>query len=292
MNQGSAVDRGVAGRPLRQAAWRRLAANRGAAFAAVVLAVLILAAVFGPLLAPFPYDQVNKDDVWVPPLTDGHVLGTDSLGRDLAARLMIGLRVSLAVGLLSSVVSVVVGSAWGVTAGYIGGGLDEGMMRLVDVLYALPFIFFVILLTVVFGRNLILLFVAIGAVEWLTMARVVRGQTLVLKEAAFVEAARATGLSRQAIIRRHILPNLMGPVAAYAALTIPAAIMAESFLSFLGLGVQEPLTSLGTLISTGAAEMEIAPWLLVVPSVVMIAALLCFNLIGDGLRDALDPREP
>jgi oligopeptide transport system permease protein len=176
-------------------------------------------------------------------------------------------------------------------AGYAGGRVDEVMMRIVDVLYSLPFIFFVILLMVAFGRNFILLFVAIGAVEWLTMSRIVRGQTLTLKHKEFVEAARAAGLSQRAIIVRHIVPNLLGPVVVYVTLTIPAVILAESFLSFLGLGVQPPMASLGTLIATGASDMELAPWLLIFPSLVMVAALMSFNFIGDGLRDAIDPKD-
>jgi oligopeptide transport system permease protein len=180
---------------------------------------------------------------------------------------------------------------WGATAGYLGGRIDELMMRFVDILYSLPFIFFVILLMVTFGRNIILIFLAIGAVEWLTMSRIVRGQTLSLKQKEFVEAARAAGLSDQAIITRHIVPNLLGPVVVYVTLTIPAVILAESFLSFLGMGVQEPLTSLGTLISQGAQDMEAAPWLLLFPSLTMVATLMCFNFIGDGLRDAIDPKD-
>jgi oligopeptide transport system permease protein len=224
-------------------------------------------------------------------LTAGHLLGTDSLGRDLLARLLVGLRVSLAIGIVATAVSLVIGVIWGATAGYLGGRIDEIMMRLVDVLYSLPFIFFVILLMVTFGRNVILIFLAIGAVEWLTMSRIVRGQTLSLKSREFVEAARTIGLSDAAIITRHIVPNLLGPVVVYVTLTIPAVILAESFLSFLGMGVQEPLTSLGTLISQGAQDMEAAPWLLIFPSVTMVATLMAFNFIGDGLRDAIDPKD-
>ena len=198
---------------------------------------------------------------------------------------------SLAIGVVATAVSLVIGVIWGATAGYLGGRVDEIMMRLVDVLYSLPFIFFVILLMVAFGRNVILIFLAIGAVEWLTMSRIVRGQTLSLKSREFVEAARTIGLSDAAIITRHIVPNLLGPVVVYVTLTIPAVILAESFLSFLGMGVQEPLTSLGTLISQGAQDMEAAPWLLIFPSVTMVATLMAFNFIGDGLRDAIDPKD-
>ncbi len=282
---------GIRGRSLWDDARRRLLRNRAAVVASVVLALLALAAIAGPYLVPYPYDQINKDDVWVPPLTGAHLLGTDFLGRDLLARLLIGLRVSLAIGVVATSVSLVIGVIWGAVAGYVGGRVDELMMRIVDVLYSLPFIFFVILLMVVFGRNFILIFVAIGAVEWLTMARIVRGQTLSLKQREFVEAARAAGLTTPAIIARHIVPNLLGPVVVYVTLTIPAVILAESFLSFLGLGVQEPLTSLGVLISKGAQDMEVAPWVLTAPSAIMVLTLMCFNFIGDGLRDAIDPKD-
>jgi oligopeptide transport system permease protein len=281
----------VAGRSLWDDARRRLMRNRAAMTGAVVLALLVLAAVVGPYLSPFAYDQIDKSDVWIGPLTHGHLLGTDALGRDLLVRLLMGLRVSLAIGLVATLVSLVIGVAWGAVAGYVGGRLDEAMMRIVDVLYALPFIFFVILLMVTFGSNFILIFVAIGAVEWLTMSRIVRGQTLSLKHKEFVEAARAAGLGQGAIIARHIVPNLLGPVVVYVTLTIPAVILAESFLSFLGLGVQPPMASLGTLIAGGASDMELAPWLLVFPSLVMVVTLMSFNFIGDGLRDAIDPKD-
>ena len=281
----------IKGRSLWEDAWRRLSRNRAAVAGMAVLGLLILAATLGPLLAPYAYDQVNKADVWVPPLTGRHLLGTDALGRDLLARLLTGLRVSLAIGFIATLVSLVIGVAWGATAGYIGGALDEVMMRIVDVLYALPFIFFVILLMVTFGSNIILIFVAIGAVEWLTMSRIVRGQTQTLKQKEFIEAARAAGLGQGAIIARHIVPNLLGPVVVYVTLTIPAVILAESFLSFLGLGVQPPMASLGALISGGANDMELAPWLLIFPSLTMIATLMAFNFVGDGLRDAIDPKD-
>ena len=279
------------GRSLTDDAIARLLANRAATVSLAVLALLTLFALLGPALTPWPYDQVNKADVWVPPLTNGHLLGTDALGRDLLARLAMGLRVSLAIGLVATLVSLLIGVAWGATAGYLGGVVDEAMMRIVDVLYALPFIFFVILLMVAFGSNILLIFVAIGAVEWLTMSRIVRGQTLSLKQKEFIEAARAAGLGRLGVVVRHIIPNLLGPVAVYVTLTIPAVILAESFLSFLGLGVQPPMASLGTLISAGAQDMEMAWWLLVFPSLAMAATLAAFNFIGDGLRDALDPKD-
>ena len=281
----------VRGRSLWDDARRRLFRNRAAVAGMIVLGLLVLAALFGPPLIPFAYDHVDKADVWVGPLRHGHLLGTDALGRDLLARLLVGLRVSLAIGLVATLVSLLIGVAWGSIAGYAGGRVDEGMMRIVDVLYSLPFIFFVILLMVAFGSNILLIFVAIGAVEWLTMSRIVRGQTLALKQKEFVEAARAAGLAQTAIIVRHIVPNLLGPVVVYVTLTIPAVILAESFLSFLGLGVQPPMASLGTLIAAGAQDMELAPWLLVFPSLVMVVTLMSFNFIGDGLRDAIDPKD-
>jgi oligopeptide transport system permease protein len=281
----------VKGRSLWDDAFRRLLRNRAAIASVIVLALLIVAAVVGPYLTPYRYDEINKNDVWMAPLVHGHLLGADSLGRDLFARVLIGLRVSLAIGVVATAVSLVIGVAWGATAGFLGGVVDELMMRFVDVLYSLPFIFFVILLMVVFGRNFILMFLAIGAVEWLTMSRIVRGQTLSLKQKEFIEAARAAGLSKTAIVARHIIPNLLGPVVVYVTLTIPAVILAESFLSFLGMGVQEPMTSLGTLISSGNQDRDLAPWLLIFPSIVMVATLMAFNFIGDGLRDAIDPKD-
>jgi len=279
------------GRSLWDDARRRLLRNKGAVAGMVVLGLLVLAAAIGPHVTPYAYDEINKEDVWLAPLIHGHLIGADALGRDLLARLLMGLRVSLAIGLVATFVSLVIGVAWGAVAGFVGGRLDELMMRFVDVLYSLPFIFFVILLMVTFGSNIILIFVAIGAVEWLTMSRIVRGQTLTLKHKEFVEAARAAGLSQGGIIARHIVPNLLGPVVVYVTLTIPAVILAESFLSFLGLGVQPPMASLGTLIANGAQDMELAPWLLIFPSLVMVVTLMSFNFIGDGLRDAIDPKD-
>jgi len=285
------MEKAVKGRSLWDDARRRLFRNWAAVTGMAVLGVLVVIALIGPHLVPFSYDQINKNDVWAPPLTAGHLLGADSLGRDLLARLLMGLRVSLAIGLVATLVSLVIGIAWGAVAGYVGGALDELMMRVVDVLYSLPFIFFVILMMVTFGSNIILIFIAIGAVEWLTMSRIVRGQTLGLKHKEFVEAARAAGLNQGSIIAKHIIPNLLGPVVVYVTLTIPAVILAESFLSFLGLGVQPPMASLGSLIANGAQDMELAPWLLVFPSLVMIITLMSFNFIGDGLRDAIDPQD-
>ena len=273
---------------------RRLLGNRAAVAAGVVVLLLVAAALFAPLLSPYAIDQVD----WTlsplaspPSLGDGHWFGTDGNGRDLFVRVWSGTRVSLLVALLATAVSVVIGVAWGATAGYLGGRIDGWMMRVVDVLYALPYMFLVIILTVVFGRSLWLIFLAIGAVGWLTMARIVRGQALALRQREFVTAAIALGLPARRIIARHIVPNVLGPVVVYATLTVPQVILFESFLSFLGLGVQEPLTSLGRLVAEGALEMETAPWQLLVPSAVLASLLLALNFLGDGLRDALDPRQ-
>jgi len=219
------------------------------------------------------------------------LLGTDSNGRDLLTRILVGGRISLAVGLLATLVSVVIGVTWGAIAGYFGGRVDDVMMRFVDILYALPFIFFVILLVVFFGRNFVLIFVAVGAVEWLDMARIVRGQTLSIKRREYVEAAQALGVGPFAIIRRHVLPNAIGPVAVFMTLMVPKVILLESFLSFLGLGVQEPLTSWGVLIAEGARNLQGAPYLLIAPAIPFVATLFCLNFLGDGLRDALDPKD-
>ncbi|HPF24417.1 MAG: ABC transporter permease subunit [Hyphomonas sp.] len=279
------------GRSLWDDARARLFRNKAAVFSMWVLGVLVAIAIIGPMVWVHDYRTISDARAIAPTLTDWHILGTDLQGRDLMARLMIGLRISLMVGVVATAVSLVIGVTWGATAGYLGGRIDNLMMRIVDVLYALPFIFFVILLLTVFERNIILIFAAIGAIEWLTMARIVRGQTLAIKSKEFIEAARAAGVPRRDIILRHILPNVIGPVAVYVTLTIPVVILAESFLSFLGLGVNEPLTSLGVLISDGAARMEEKPWMLLAPAATMAVTLLCLNFIGDGLRDALDPKD-
>ncbi len=275
-------------------AWRRLARNRAAVAALATLALLVVLSLAGPALGSYSIDHVDwsLSPLASPPsLANGHWLGTDGNGRDLFTRLCAGTQVSLLVALLATAVSLVIGVAWGATAGYLGGRVDDWMMRVVDVLYALPYMFFVIILTVVFGRSLLLIFLAIGAVGWLTMARIVRGQSLALRQQAFVDAAITLGLPTRSIIARHIVPNVVGTVVVYATLTVPQVILFESFLSFLGLGVQEPLTSLGRLVAEGALEMESAPWLLLGPSVVLALILLCLNFFGDGLRDALDPRQ-
>ena len=288
MMEGAAVK----GRSLWDDARTRLLRNKAAVFSICLLAVLVFLAFIGPLIWIHDSAFIYRDRVQLPPtLENFHIFGTDAQGRDLFARTLVGLRMSLMVGVVATMVSLAIGVLWGATAGFVGGRLDQLMMRIVDVLYAIPFIFFVIILMVVFGRNIILIFVAIGAVEWLTMARIVRGQTIALRGMEFVEAAHAAGVGQLSIIRRHIVPNVLGPVVVYVTLTIPVVILAESFLSFLGLGVQEPLTSLGNLISNGARDMEIAPWTLYFPALTMMVTLFCFNFIGDGLRDAIDPKD-
>lgn len=281
----------IGGRSLWEDARTRLMRNKAAVVSMIILGLLVLIAIIGPFIWVHPYHQISEANQIDPTLENFHILGTDLQGRDLFARLMIGLRISLLVGVVATFVSLIIGVLWGATAGYLGGSVDNLMMRFVDVLYALPFIFFVILLLTVFERNIVLIFAAIGAIEWLTMARIVRGQTLAIKGKEFIEAARAAGVSRRAIILRHILPNVIGPVAVYVTLTIPVVILAESFLSFLGLGVNEPLTSLGVLISEGANVMSEKPWMLIAPAATMGVTLLCLNFIGDGLRDALDPKD-
>ena len=282
----------VEGRSLWQDARRRLFRNKAAVVSMVLLSLIFLGAVFAPWLSPHPFDEVYWDRIGMPPdYANAHWFGTDNNGRDLFVRVLYGARVSLAVGFAATLVSLAIGVVYGAVSGFFGGKVDEAMMRLVDILYSLPFMFFVIILMVVFGRNIILLFVALGAVEWLTMARIVRGQTLSVKRKEFVEAAHAAGVSNWRIVLRHIIPNVLGPVVVYVTLTVPEVIMTESFLSFLGLGVQEPYTSWGVLISEGAGQMESAPWMLIYPAIFLGVTLFCFNFIGDGLRDALDPKD-
>jgi oligopeptide transport system permease protein len=269
-------------------AWHRLRQNRLAAFGGVTVVVLALLCAIGPLFAQ-SYEDQNLDLGAAPP-SAAHWLGTDTLGRDLLARLLYGGRISLMVGLVATFVALVIGVSYGAIAGYLGGKTDAVMMRIVDILYALPFTIFVILLMVFFGRNIFLLFFAIGAVEWLTMARIVRGQVLSIKRMEFIEAARALGFSRRRIIFRHVIPNVLGPIIVYTTLTIPSVMLLEAFLSFLGLGVQPPMSSWGALIKDGADKMEEFWWLLVFPGTVFSLALFSLNFLGDGLRDALDVR--
>lgn len=295
MNRGRANatgTRAARGRSLWQDALRRLKRNRAAVVSMVSLTIIVILAVIGPYFNPNTYDSLDWNFFGAAPtFANGHWFGTDLVGRDIFARTLYGARISLLVGVIATGVALIIGVTYGSIAGYLGGKVDEIMMRIVDVIYSLPFMFFVILLMVVFGKNIILIFVAIGAVEWLTMARIVRGQTLSLKNREFIEAARASGVSDLKIIATHIVPNVMGPVIVYITLTIPQVILAESFLSFLGLGVQEPMTSWGVLIADGAAQMEVAPWMLLFPATFLAITLFCFNFIGDGLRDALDPSD-
>ncbi|KPB01444.1 ABC transporter permease subunit [Ahrensia marina] len=282
----------VSGRSLWQEAMLRLRRNKAAMIASAILALLIIAALFLPAFLPYGYEDPDWNAFRAPPsIESGHYFGTDQNGRDLLARTLYGTRVSLLVALVATFVSIVIGVSYGAIAGYMGGRIDQAMMRFVDIMYALPYILFVILLMVIFGRNVYLLFAAIGMLEWLTMARIVRGQTLAIKNREFIEAARASGRSSAAIIFRHIVPNLVGPVVIYAALTVPEIVATESFLSYLGFGVQEPLTSLGTLIAEGSDAMEVLPWLLWFPAAFLVLLLMSLLFIGDGLRDAFDPKD-
>ena len=269
-------------------AWRRLRRNRLALAGGIVLIVLAALCTFGPIFSQ-SYQEIHLDLGATPP-SRAHWLGTDDLGRDLFSRILLGGRISIMVGLVATFVALIIGVAYGAIAGFVGGKLDALMMRVVDILYALPFTIFVILLMVFFGRNIFLLFVAIGAVEWLTMARIVRGQVLSIKKMEYIEAARTLGLGRRRIIFRHIIPNVLGPVIVYTTLTIPAVMLLEAFLSFLGLGVQPPMSSWGVLIKDGADKMEEFWWLLVFPGGVFSLTLFSLNFLGDGLRDALDVR--
>jgi oligopeptide transport system permease protein len=277
------------GNSLWRDAWLRLRKNRLAVFGGAALAFVALACFVGPFLSPYGYEEQNLDLGASAP-SAAHWLGTDTLGRDLLVRLLYGGRVSLGVGLAATFVALTIGVVYGAVAGYSGGKRDAFMMRAVDIMYSLPFTIFVILLMVFFGRNIILLFVAIGAVEWLTMARIVRGQVMSVKRMEFIEAARSLGFGRRRIIFRHILPNILGPIIVYTTLTIPGVMLLEAFLSFLGLGVQPPMSSWGVLIKDGAEKMEEFPWLLIFPGTVFSLTLFSLNFLGDGLRDALDVR--
>ena len=267
----------------------RLTRNKAAMFGAFILFILILCAALAPWIAPYSYSFQNLELGASPP-SAAHILGTDVLGRDLLSRILYGARISLLVGFVATGVTLVIGVSWGIIAGYAGGKVDSIMMRIVDVLYGLPFIIFIILLMVIFGRNLWLLFGAIGAVEWLTMARIVRGQVIGLKNQEFVMAAKAMGVSNISMFRKHLLPNILGPIAVYATLTIPQVMLLEGFLSFLGLGIQPPMSSWGTLIKDGVESMEEYSWLLIYPGLTFTVTLFALNFFGDGLRDALDPK--
>ncbi|GAA0521900.1 oligopeptide ABC transporter permease OppC [Tatumella terrea] len=282
----------IKGRSLWQDAGRRFIHNRAALVSLFLLLLIVLFVTFAPLLSPFAYDDTDWNMMSAAPdLSSGHWFGTDSSGRDLLVRVAIGGRISLMVGIASAAIAVVVGTLYGSIAGYVGGKTDAFMMRLLEILNSFPFMFFVILLVTFFGRNILLIFVAIGMVSWLDMARIVRGQTLALKGKEYIEAARVAGVSTSGIVIRHIIPNVLGVVVVYASLLVPGMILFESFLSFLGLGTQEPLSSWGALLSDGANSMEVSPWLLLFPASFLVVTLFCFNFIGDGLRDALDPKD-
>ena len=270
-------------------AWLRLRKNKLALFGGSVLLFMIVVALLTPWIAPYSYEAQNLDLGASSP-SAAHWLGTDIFGRDVLTQIMYGGRISLAVGFIATAVALLIGVTWGAVAGYVGGRVDAVMMRLVDILYALPFMIFIVLLMVVFGRNILLLFLAIGAVEWLTMARIMRSQVQSLRQQEFIEAAVSVGLSPAAISRKHVVPNALGPIIVYTTLTIPSVMLLEAFLSFLGLGIQPPATSWGLLISYGAETMEEYPWLLIFPGCALTLTLFSLNFLGDGLRDALDVR--
>ncbi|MEY4922973.1 MAG: oligopeptide transport system permease protein oppC [Pseudomonadota bacterium] len=282
----------VEGRSLWQDAGRRFVHNRAAIISLMILIFITLFVIVAPMLAQFSYADTDWDMMSAAPdMASGHYFGTDSSGRDLLVRVAIGGRISLMVGVAAALVAVVFGTLYGSLSGYLGGKIDSLMMRLLEIINAFPFMFFVILLVTFFGQNIFLIFVAIGMVSWLDMARIVRGQTLSLKRKEFIEAALVGGVSTRHIVLRHIVPNVLGVVVVYASLLVPSMILFESFLSFLGLGTQEPLSSWGALLSDGANSMEVSPWLLMFPASFLVVTLFCFNFIGDGLRDALDPKD-
>ncbi len=283
----------IEGRSLWQDARSRFFRNKAAMVSLVILGLITLAVIFGPMMSQYAFDDTDWYALHAAPSlgAEGHFFGTDSLGRDLYTRTLVGGRISLMVGLLGALVAVIIGTLYGAASGFIGGKTDRVMMRILEILYSIPFMFFVIVLVTFFGRNIMLIFIAIGAISWLDMARIVRGQTLSLRGKEFIEAAHVCGVSRWRIITRHIVPNVLGIVAVYSTLLVPAMILTESFLSFLGLGVQEPMTSWGALLNEGSQTMEVAIWQLLFPAGFMVITLFCFNYVGDGLRDALDPKD-
>jgi oligopeptide transport system permease protein len=278
-----------AGRSLWQDVYVRIYRNKFAVFGFIVLLTMTLLTIFAGIISPYSYETQDLYLGATPPSSE-HWLGTDTLGRDMFTRILYGGRVSLTVGFLATAVALILGVSWGTLSGYMGGRVDNIMMRFVDILYAMPFTIFIILLMVVFGQNIYLLFLAIGAVEWLTMARIVRGQVMGIRKQEYIDAAISMGLPRLQIIWRHILPNILGPIIVYTTLTIPNVILLESFLSFLGLGIQPPQSSWGVLISSGVESIEEYPWLLIYPAFVLSITLFSLNFLGDGLRDAIDPR--
>lgn len=286
----------VKGRSLWEDAARRFVKNRAAMVSLIILFMIVLFAIFGLHLTPWTIEQIDweiigDESLSGPSIANKHYFGADDTGRDLFARVVQGSRLSLMVGILGALVAVVIGTLYGAISGYIGGRVDSIMMRIVEILQSFPFVVLVIVLLSVFGSNIILLFVAIGAVSWISLARIVRGQTLSLKHKEYIEAAIATGVPTYQIVIRHIVPNVLGVVMVYASLLVPEMIMFESFLAFLGLGLSEPNTSLGSLISQGAASMRVSLWMLVIPMFFLVVSVFCFNFVGDGLRDALDPKD-
>jgi oligopeptide transport system permease protein len=289
---GAALEPELQGRSLWFSARSRFMRNRAALVSLVLLCLITLACIVGPYLLPNAFDSTDWDAMSLPPtLKNMHWFGTDESGRDLLVRSLIGGRISLMVGLMATLSSVSLGIAWGATAGFLGGKVDALMMRIVDMMYAVPYLLIAILLVTLLGREFYLVVITITVFSWMDMARVVRGQTLSLRSKEFVEAARAIGVPTRRIIFQHIVPNLLGVVVIYTTVTVPGVILTESVLSFLGLGIQEPMTSWGVLIHDGAQVMEISPWILIFPGLLLSAALYCFNYIGDGLRDALDPKD-
>lgn len=282
----------VEGRSLWQDARRRFMRNKAAMISLAILIIMTLLVIFGSYLSQYTFDDPDWGAMHSAPSTEnGHYFGTDALGRDLFVRTLLGGQISLMVGVLGAFIAVLLGTLYGASSGFLGGNVDRVMMRILEILYGIPFMFLVILLVTFFGRNIFLIFIALGAVSWLDMARIVRGQTLSLKNKEFIEAAQVYGVSKWKIISRHIVPNVLGIVAVYATLLIPSMILTESFLSFLGLGVQEPMTSWGALLQEGSQTMEVAIWQLAFPALFMMVTLFCFNYVGDGLRDALDPKD-
>jgi len=280
----------IEGRSLWQDARMRFIKNKAAMISLVVLILITLAVIILPFMSSYTYDMTDWSEMTQAPSFQ-HIFGTDSLGRDIYVRTLIGGRISLMVGILGAFVAIIIGTLYGATSGFLGGRIDRLMMRILEILYSIPFMFLVIVLVTFFGRHIILIFVAIGAIAWLDMARIIRGQTLSLRNKEFIEAAYVSGVSKWTIITRHIVPNVLGIVAVYSTLLVPNMILTESFLSFLGLGVQEPMTSWGALLQEGANTMDVAIWQLAFPAVFMVITLFCFNYVGDGLRDALDPKD-
>ncbi|MFZ4480473.1 MAG: ABC transporter permease subunit [Rhodoferax sp.] len=279
-------------RSLWSDARRRFMRNRAAVVSLCLLLLIASACVIGPWVLPHAFDSADWDAMSIgPSLKNAHFWGTDEAGRDLLVRCLIGGRISLTVGLLATLASVSLGIAWGATAGFLGGKVDAVMMRIVDMMYAIPYLLIAILLVTILGREFYLVVITITVFSWMDMARVVRGQTLSLRSMEYVEAARAIGVSSTRIIFTHIVPNLLGVVVIYTTVTVPGVILTESVLSFLGLGIQEPMTSWGVLIQDGAKVMEVSPWILLFPATLLSVTLYCFNFIGDGMRDALDPKE-